>query len=143
MKRIIIIELMAIYIIILLRITVFRHDFFRHRLFENGQVNLIVFKVYFEILMEKNYLFFIYLFVGNIVSFMPLGFLLPFIAKKDITLPFVVLTGGFVSLVIEVSQYVFGTGESELDDILLNTIGAVLGFLLYRLYQRYQNKRAE
>lgn len=43
------------------------------------------------------------------------------------------LFGLLFSLVIEFSQFAFGTGESELDDLILNTFGAFIGFKLFRL----------
>ena len=32
---------------------------------------------------------------------------------------------------IEVSQYVFGTGVSEVEDLILNTAGTAVGYLIY------------
>jgi glycopeptide antibiotics resistance protein len=36
------------------------------------------------------------------------------------------------SFTIEISQYVFRKGVTEVDDLILNTIGAIIGYLLYK-----------
>ena len=52
-----------------------------------------------------------------------------------------------LSLGIELSQYVFGTGVTEIDDIILNTLGCLLGGIIeraiYYLYLKKQRKEAE
>ena len=44
-----------------------------------------------------------------------------------------ILYGFFLSLLIETMQFVFGTGVSELDDVILNTLGVYLGTNSYRI----------
>ena len=43
------------------------------------------------------------------------------------------------SIVIEAAQYLTGVGEADIDDVILNTLGALLGYGIYRflgaLYQ--------
>lgn len=46
---------------------------------------------------------------------------------------------------IEVLQWIFSqsgmiTRSSDIDDILLNTLGTALGCMLYRMYQRRKEK---
>jgi len=43
-----------------------------------------------------------------------------------------VLCGFFLSFVIEFLQFMLGTGVSELDDLILNTVGALIGFIIYQ-----------
>jgi glycopeptide antibiotics resistance protein len=52
----------------------------------------------------------------------------------------VLLSGLFLSLVIEFLQYAFGTGISEADDLILNTLGALIGYALYRLIHKLKRK---
>lgn len=77
---------------------------------------------------------------GNILAFMPIGFLLPFLYSK---LKFLnVLIIGFVmSLGIEVCQYITYLGTFDVDDLLLNTIGVVLGYVFnkFSIYLVEQN----
>ena len=71
----------------------------------------------------------------NIVLFLPLGFLLPLIWPENDRFVRVLLFGAALSLVIELSQ-LLNIRSTDIDDLLLNTLGALLGFLLFRLYRR-------
>ncbi|WP_096460340.1 VanZ family protein [Corynebacterium suranareeae] len=67
---------------------------------------------------------------GNIGLFMPLGFFLyRMLRKMEHRFPFVetVLFAGVISLSIEVLQWVFAIGYSDIDDLLCNTIGGLIG----------------
>lgn len=76
---------------------------------------------------------FIYLFVGNIIWFVPFGMYLE--GQRKWKLAAIVLCGFLFSLTIETSQYAFGRGFSELDDLILNTFGVFLGTLFVRGYR--------
>ncbi len=70
--------------------------------------------------------------LGNIVPFMPFGFLLPIAFWKINSLWKVIGTGLVADLCIEVFQYITKTGSFDVDDIILNMIGIVLGYLLMK-----------
>lgn len=70
----------------------------------------------------------------NIFMFMPLGFLLPLIWKRYRQLLPTVLLGAGFSLMIELLQ-LFNRRVSDIDDLLMNTLGAFLGFILWYLWQ--------
>lgn len=130
--RILLWLLFLLYLAVLLKITVFRPDFGQHALFQNGTILWVPFVELFRILRNSRRMF-LYLFVGNLIWFMPLGFLLPILTK--LRRP-VILLGFLLSLYIEVSQYIFGTGVSEVEDLILNTLGTALGYGLYLLCRR-------
>lgn len=116
--------LLLVYLGVLLRITVFRSDFLDHPLFRDGQVLWVPFVSLYRIL-RNSIPHFIYLFVGNLIWFVPLGLLLPVLTgcgKK------VILWGFLLSLLIECCQFVFGTGVTEVEDLILNTAGAAIGY---------------
>lgn len=76
--------------------------------------------------------------VGNVALFLPLGFLLLILSRRH-SLPLTILAGAGISLSIEVLQYVFAVGYSDVDDLLFNTIGtAVGGLCAQRLDKRWQ-----
>lgn len=128
--------LFILYIAIVLKITVFRSSFSLNGLFSGGTVNLTLFKGYMIFVRSRNWYRFIYLFVGNIVWFIPFGMYLQYTGKfKNVLI--VTLLGMLFSLSIETMQYVFGTGVSELDDVILNTSGALIGAVSVRLYNRF------
>ena len=116
-----------LYIGVLLRITVFRSSFGSYPLFSHGQIELVPFVGLIKI-FHNSVPMFLYLFVGNLIWFVPLGVLLPVLTKcRQST----ILWGLGLSLYIEVSQFVFGTGVSEVEDLILNTAGTAVGYLIY------------
>ncbi|MCI9201735.1 MAG: VanZ family protein [Lachnospiraceae bacterium] len=74
--------------------------------------------------------------VGNVVVFVPFGFLLPYIQEKSRKLPVLLLNAFLFVLGIEVFQLFSAFGAFDVDDILLNCFGAVLGWILYCFWER-------
>lgn len=78
--------------------------------------------------------------IGNIAMFIPVGIVWPICFKKlDSFIKTVVACAGF-SLLIEVSQLFSYENHSDIDDLILNTIGAAIGaaivFIIRRLYKK-------
>ncbi|MGN1419420.1 MAG: VanZ family protein [Acutalibacteraceae bacterium] len=70
--------------------------------------------------------------IENIMIFVPIGFSLPFVlGEKCSSFVSVGSLGFLLSLFAEVSQLIFKLGVCETDDVLNNTIGAVVGFGIY------------
>ncbi len=78
---------------------------------------------------------------GNVVGFMPFGFILPIVSRRGRVWYNAFLLGFFLSLCIEATQLVFKVGSFDVDDLLLNTIGGILGFLTYRTVQEIRIRR--
>lgn len=144
LKRECVIWLFSFYIICLYMITVFRFELSLDKMITrpNGlnTINLVPF-IELQKLWEYGYWWsFTYNIIGNIIWFLPLGFLLPSIQKKWGILR-VVITGFVVSFSIEVLQFVCVTGISDIDDIIFNTMGTLGGWILYKVfywgYKRY------
>lgn len=68
---------------------------------------------------------------GNILVFMPIGVFLPLSHSIWRNLFTVTFTGFLTSLVIETTQLYFRIGVFDVDDLLLNTIGAFVGYLFF------------
>ena len=133
--RTLLISLLAIYLLILLRITVFRSGSYPIEM----SVNLSLFTDLVATYHENGIWMVLYLVVGNIVWFVPFGFLVPLIWQK--LKSYVVIPLGFcLSLIIEVSQLVSGKGMFEIDDLVLNTLGAAIGYLTYKAYCRFKKQ---
>lgn len=69
----------------------------------------------------------------NIILFMPFGLSMPYILpvrlkRKALV---VILSGFALSVIVEALQFVFKIGESETDDVIMNTLGTVAGVLSY------------
>lgn len=78
---------------------------------------------------------------GNIVAFIPCGFLLPAISRRCKIMANSILVGFFISLLIEMTQLAFNVGSFDVDDLILNTLGAVTGAVLYTAVQSYRIKK--
>lgn len=95
--------------------------------------NFIPFKIFYDSYISHikygNYTYFIINLLGNIILFIPIGFLLPSLYK--IKEKYVVLLGLSLSLFIELFQ-LFLPRWTDIDDIILNTFGTFIGFLLYK-----------
>ena len=72
---------------------------------------------------------------GNIVVFMPFGFLLPSVLVGGRNF-FVMLLNAFIFVLgIEVFQLFSAFGAFDVDDILLNCLGAALGYFLFMIWE--------
>ena len=78
----------------------------------------------------------VYLF-GNILGFVPLGFFLPILFEKQRKFGSFIATSTLAIMCIEILQLVTMRGLFDIDDIILNVLGACLGFwLLQKLVKR-------
>ena len=73
---------------------------------------------------------------GNIVVFVPFGFLLPYVQKGAAKFPVLLLNAFLFVLGIEVFQLFSAFGAFDVDDILLNCFGASMGWVIYRVWER-------
>ena len=69
---------------------------------------------------------------GNVVMFIPLGFLLPYIYKKCRKFWLCMLTVLCIMAAVEAVQYLTCLGSCDVDDLLLNLPGAVIGFVIWK-----------
>lgn len=69
----------------------------------------------------------------NILLFVPLGFFLPLLWKEFQALRHTVICGFCLSLGIEILQ-IFTFRLTDIDDLITNTLGALLGFFIARLF---------
>lgn len=72
----------------------------------------------------------------NIIFFMPFGFLLPTLWEKYRKLLPTILHGLIFSFLIEISQ-LFTHRITDITDLIMNTIGAFLGWLLFSLLSKF------
>lgn len=101
-----------------------------------SNVNLVPFRVfqdnYYAITELGLWQPFIINFLGNICIFIPIGFLLPLLWKGYNRFWKVTLMGFFISLFIETAQ-LRQARSSDIDDLWLNTVGAVVGYTFYKI----------
>ena len=73
-------------------------------------------------------------FVGNIVCFIPFGFLFASLFRYPRSHAGTMVTGVScaLSVLVEVIQLVSATGSCDIDDVILNTVGGMIGYFLFR-----------
>ncbi len=71
--------------------------------------------------------------LGNVAFFIPVGVLLAVVFRK--VWPAVSVSAG-LSLAIEVAQYVFSLGRTDVTDLICNTVGALVGALVTAVFLR-------
>jgi len=74
--------------------------------------------------------------IGNVMMFIPVGLAWPFCFKKLDTIGKTVAVGAGFPLLIEITQLPFYDRCSDVDDLILNTAGILIGALLYFAVKR-------
>ena len=78
--------------------------------------------------------------IGNTAMFIPLGIVWPTVFKKLNTPGKVITAGVGVSLTIEILQLPFFNRATDVDDLILNSIGFVIGYGIYLLVKKIGRK---
>lgn len=110
---------------------------------DNSSINLIPFKTIFEQIVGRNEVVSqidiadvsILNLLSNIFLFSPIGFFVPLINERYISLKKIILIGVSTSCVVEVIQLFIGR-SCDIDDVILNTCGVVIGFIIFKVYKR-------
>ncbi len=71
--------------------------------------------------------------LGNLVVFLPLGFAMPILGGRATRAWHVALTGALLSAGIELAQYELGRRVADIDDVLMNTTGAAVGYAIHAI----------
>lgn len=78
-------------------------------------------------------------FIGNVGVMMPFGLLIPYLWRHPRSFAAVVTFCFGLSVMIESLQYLGARRVADVDDVILNTIGGVLGYWLFRLSRLIQS----
>ncbi len=71
--------------------------------------------------------------LANIIGFVPLGFMIPYLIPSTRKIARILIIGFGVSLALEAVQVVTILGTGDIDDVLLNVVGALLGYALFEM----------
>ena len=116
---------------------IFIMTLFGRKIRENHRFDLKPFGSYYYAFTEGNMEILLQIFI-NIAMYIPFGFLLPCCFKLFEKYWNIIYVAIGSSVIIELIQVVFKIGLFEVDDIISNTLGSVIGFLIYILYNKYQ-----
>jgi len=114
--------------------------------FRNNEIsyNLIPFKTIhgYIVTFNKNGLdiWFFNLF-GNVLAFIPMGLLLPLITEKARGFKRIIIVTLATSITIEIVQLWLKLGIADIDDVILNTLGGLIGYFLFASIQDMIKKK--
>lgn len=112
---------------------------------EEYRYNLTLFQEirrYLKMALNHNWNLFVINVVGNIAVFIPFGIFMPLLFPKCKNVILTALFSLEFSIVIEVIQIVSRVGSFDVDDLLLNTLGGVCGFIIFVIGASLWKKRS-
>ena len=77
--------------------------------------------------------------IPKIILFIPLGFFLPVVFKSNRKAYKTILITFALTFGIEFFQYFIGR-SSDIDDIITNLLGGIIGFIVFKLLDRFLKK---
>lgn len=138
--------LFVLYIIFIIYFLIFSDWYGRTGEMQEYHYNLVLFK---EIKRFWNYRDQVGLFAmftnlfGNVIIFMPFGFFMPMASRYRSCFSAVFYSFG-LSLCVETFQLLTKVGSFDVDDLLLNTIGGLAGYVIFAvcavIRRRYADK---
>ena len=128
--------LFAVYILILVWLLLFKMSFSIDELYKNRSINII----HFMGSVIANGRIYISEIINNIVVFLPVGIYVCML-KKDWSILKQISVGFFISLGIEVLQFILAIGATDITDLIGNTFGGILGIGVFYLFSKvFKNK---
>ncbi len=80
----------------------------------------------------------------NVAMFVPLGFIFPVADPRGFgKIPWALAMGLMCTVTIETIQLMFRLGQCDIDDIIANVLGAVIGFAFFWLFRRIRPPRED
>lgn len=122
----------VVYIIFLLYFLIFSDWYGRSKVMEDYHYNLVPFR---EIRRFWDYrgqlkIWSVINLFGNVIIFIPLGFLEAMASRRRSFL-WTAIDGFMLSMLVEVFQLISKVGRFDVDDLILNTSGVIIGYLLF------------
>lgn len=132
-------------IILILFFTFIVRETFEVRHVGSRGIMLIPFREFYSLFTAQNHSFYFWQIFLNILLFIPFGFMLScnlhiYRRPKHLFLP-ILLSGLFVSVSVELLQYITSRGYTEIDDVINNTAGAMIGWFGYDRMLKAVKKR--
>ena len=128
--------LFAVYFLILVWILLFKMSFSLDELYKNRSINLIPFMGSVVV----NGRIYINEIIDNILVFIPLGIYICML-KEDWSILRKISVGFFISLGIEVLQFILAIGATDITDLIGNTLGGIIGIGVFYLFSKlFKNK---
>lgn len=130
--------LLVLYIAVLFYVC-FISEFYGRDAVSDYRYNLIPFKeitrfyVYREVVGFRAFITNLF---GNVLAFMPFGFFVPILSGRNRHFWKMALLTFLLSLSIETIQLLARVGSFDVDDLILNTLGGILGYLFFYILNK-------
>ncbi len=135
--------LLVIYLALLIYSLLFAKFFGRDEGFSQYRYNLVPLREisrFFTYWKQVGFLSAFLNLVGNLAGFIPFGILLPMVSPRMRSWTGIVKAGFLLTLMLEFLQLILKAGIFDVDDILLNTLGALAGYQIYWLINRFRRQ---
>ena len=138
LKREILLLIFCLFLVGLFSQTIIpKYDSNNNLIVSKVRLNLIPFKIFYDAVIELrkgNIYYLIISLIGNIVMFVPIGFFVKLLYKLNDKR--IVIIGFLISLFIEIIQNFTGR-ETDIDDLILNTLGVYIGIIIYKKLKKH------
>jgi glycopeptide antibiotics resistance protein len=131
----------ALYIFFLLYFLIFSEIYGRSGVMQDYHYNITPFQEierFWRYREQLGLMSYINLF-GNVLIFMPFGFMEPLASNKR-SFWATLIDGCLVSLAVEIFQFITKVGRFDVDDLMLNTIGVALGYMCFLVWNAIRRK---
>jgi glycopeptide antibiotics resistance protein len=121
----------VIYLLVLLWLVLFKlsaHPFSVLSNYQTRSLNVIPFADISRAHLDET--------LSNIIAFIPFGLFMGVTFKRTDFWRKLAYIGAF-SIAIEITQFIFAIGRTDINDVITNTLGGLIGLLLYRLGYKY------
>lgn len=131
----------ALYIFFLLYFLIFSEIYGRSGVMQDYHYNITPFQEierFWKYREQLGLMSYINLF-GNVLIFVPFGFMEPLASKKR-SFWATLVDGCLVSLSVEIFQFITKVGRFDVDDLMLNTTGVALGYVCFLVWNAIRRK---
>ena len=131
----------GLYIFFLLYFLIFSEIYGRSGVMEDYHYNLTPFQEierFWRYREQLGLMSYVNLF-GNVLIFMPFGFIEPLASKKR-SFWATLVDGCLLSLAVEIFQFITKVGRFDVDDLLLNTSGVAIGYICFLIWNTIRRK---
>lgn len=139
--------LFVLYICFVFYFLIFSDWYGRTGMVREHRYNLVLFKEIERFWQYRSQLGYFAMFTnlfGNVLIFVPIGFFMPMASKYRSFFMTLLYSFGF-SLFVEAFQLITKVGRFDVDDLFLNTLGGILGYIVFvicnAIRRNYDRKR--
>jgi len=150
-KKLLYTVLFVVYLAFLIYFLFFSDLFGRTVVHDEYRYNITPFleiKRFWRVLLEGDWLPFLINVCGNVILFMPFGYMFGVFIEGRETSPVLGYIDTFVAaflfcLIVETCQLMTKVGVFDVDDLLLNVSGAILGYAAFRISKRMKKDKGK